>query len=121
MIDRFINLRDLVEEIFYKRDINGLTTAQQVEIRTLFITHDDWDVLVAIRDCLKPFEEATTMLAGQYPTQSLAYFSLDVIKAGVQKSSYPSYYHALANESLRLECQYYLDEFIPDEQKDCMK
>ncbi|CAF3403267.1 unnamed protein product, partial [Rotaria sp. Silwood2] len=118
MIDRFINLRDLVEEIFYKRDINGLTTAQQVEIRALFISHDDWDVLVAIHDCLKPFEKATTMLSGQYPTQSLAYFSLEVIKAGVQKPSYPSHYHTLAHESLRLEYQYYLDEFIPDEQKD---
>ncbi|CAF1430507.1 unnamed protein product [Rotaria sordida] len=121
MLDRFINLRDLVEEIFYKRDINGLTTAQQVEIRALFISHDDWDVLVAVHDCLKPFEKATTMLSGQYPTQSLAYFSLEVIKAGVQKPSYPSYYHALANESLRLEYQYYLDEFLPDEQKDWMK
>ena len=44
MIDRFINLRDVVEEIFYKRDINGLTTAQKVKIRSLVISHDDWDL-----------------------------------------------------------------------------
>ena len=115
MIDRFINLRDVVEEIFYKRDINGLTTAQKVKIRSLVISHDEWDLLVALRDSLEPFEKATTMLSGQYPTQSMAYFTLEVLKIGVQKSSYPSYYHTLANKSLQFQCQYYLVEFIPDE------
>ena len=74
-----------------------------------------------LRDSLEPFEKATTMLSSQYPTQSMAYFALEVLKIGVQKSSYPSYYHTLANKSLQFQCQYYLVEFIPDEQKDCMK
>ncbi|CAF3240390.1 unnamed protein product, partial [Rotaria sp. Silwood2] len=121
MLRRFINLRDLVEEILYKREINGLTSAQKVKIRSLVINHDDWDLLIALCDSLEPFEKVTTMLSGQYPTQSMSYFALEVLKADVQKSSYPSYYHKLANESLWLECQYYLIEFLPDIQKDCMK
>ena len=66
MIDRFISLRDLVEEIIYRRDIAGLTSAQKVKIRGLVMSPDDWDVLIALRDSLEPFKKVTTVLSGLY-------------------------------------------------------
>ena len=120
MIDRFISLGDLIEKI-YRRDFAGLTSTQKVKIRGPVMCPDDWDVLIALRDSLEPFKKVTTVLSGRYPTQSMSYFALEVLKASVKKSSYPSRYHRLANESLWLQYQYYLMKFLPNEQKDYMK
>ncbi|CAF3973102.1 unnamed protein product [Rotaria sp. Silwood1] len=78
MLDRIINHRNLVDEIFTKRDINGLTTAQKVKLRSLVFTYDDWELLNALRDCLLPFEKVTTILSGDYTTQALSYYALQV-------------------------------------------
>jgi hypothetical protein len=121
MLDRVINHRDLVDEIFTKRDINGLTALQKVNLRSLLITYDDWELLNALRDCLLPFEKVTTMLSGDYPTQALSYYALQVLKTNMNQPSEQSHYHAIINKSLSNQCAYYLDEFLPSDQKLIMK
>ncbi|CAF1397078.1 unnamed protein product [Rotaria sp. Silwood1] len=121
MLDRIINHRNLVDEIFTKRDINGLTTAQKVKLRSLVFTYDDWELLNALRDCLLPFEKVTTILSGDYTTQALSYYALQVLKENFYQTSDPSYYHAIINKSLSCQYEYYLDEFLPSDQKIIMK
>ena len=121
MIDRLISLRDLVDEIFTKRDLTGLTSVQKGKIRSLVFTYDDWELLYALRDCLEPFEKITTILSGDYPTQSMSYYALQVLEENVQQTSTPSYYHTIINKSLNYQREYYLDEFLPTAQKIAIK
>jgi hypothetical protein len=121
MIERLINLRGLVDEIFGKRDFKGLTFAQETKLRSLVFTYDDWELINALHDCLDPFDKATTILSGDYPTQSMSYFALQTLKENVQQTFNPTYYHALINKSLNFQSEYYLDDFLPSAQKLGMK
>ena len=121
MIDRVISHRYLVDDIFTQRDLTGLSSAQKRKIRSFVFTHDDWDLLYALRDCLEPFDKITTILSGDYPTQSMSYYALQVLKENVQQTFNSSYYHTVINKSLNYECDYYLDEFLPTAQKFAMK
>ncbi|CAF1498606.1 unnamed protein product [Rotaria magnacalcarata] len=121
MIDRLLNLRSLVDEIFAKRDFNGLTSAQETKLRSIMFTYDDWELLTALHDCLSPFDKATTILSGDYPTQSMSYFVLQTLKENVQQKFNPTYYHTIINKSLNFQSEYYLDDFLPGAQKLAMK
>ncbi|CAF2094555.1 unnamed protein product [Rotaria magnacalcarata] len=121
MIDRLLNLRSLVDEIFAKRDFNGLTSAQETKLRSIMFTYDDWELLTALHDCLSPFDKATTILSGDYPTQSMSYFVLQTLKENVQQKFNPTYYHTIINKSLNFQSEYYLEDFLPGAQKLAMK
>ncbi|CAM4988101.1 unnamed protein product, partial [Rotaria socialis] len=121
MIDRLLNLRSLVDEIFAKRDFNGLTSAQETKLRSIMFTYDDWELLTALHDCLSPFDKATTTLSGDYPTQSMSYFVLQTLKENVQQNFNPTYYHTIINKSLNFQSEYYLDDFLPGAQTLAMK
>ncbi|CAF1415689.1 unnamed protein product [Adineta steineri] len=121
MINRLISLRDLVDEILNKRDFNGLNATQKQKLRSLIFTHDDWDLLNALHDCLEPFEKITTILSGDYPTQSMSYYALQILKASVEETSDQSHYHKVINKSLSYQYDYYLDAFLPFDQKITMK
>jgi hypothetical protein len=121
MIKRLIGLRGLADDIFMKRDFQGLTPVQEKKLRLLVFTFDDWELLSALYDCLDPFDRATTILSGDYPTQSMSYFTLQTLKENVLQTFNPTYYHAIINKSLKLQSGYYLDEFLPSAQKIGMK
>ena len=74
-----------------------------------------------MHDCLEPFDKVTTILSGDYPTQSMAYFALQTIRENVQEKHHPSSYHAIIDKSLDYQSRYYLDDFLPDIQKLGMK
>ncbi|CAF2789011.1 unnamed protein product [Rotaria sp. Silwood2] len=117
MIHRLIKLRDLVDAIFTKRDFKGLTSIQEKKFRSLVFTYDDWELINAFHDCLDIFDKATTMLSGDYPTQSMSYFVLQTLKENVQQTLNPTYYHMIINKSLNFQSEYYLDDFLPSAQK----
>lgn len=116
MIDRLLDLRGLVDEMFSKRDFTRLTSAQERKMRSLAFTYDDWDLLKALHDCLEPFDKVTTILSGDYPTQSMAYYALQTLRESVQQTHNPTSYHTVINKSLDYQSQYYLDGFLPDVQ-----
>ena len=121
MIDRLISLRLLVDKIFAKRDFSGLTNSQEIKLYSLRFTYDDWELLNALHNCLLPFDQATTILSGDYPTQSMSYSVIETLKENLQEAFNPTYYHAIINKSLSLQCGYYLDEFLPNAQNIAMK
>jgi hypothetical protein len=121
MIHRLISLRGVADEIFTKRDFQGLTPAQERKLRSLGFNYDDWELMNAFCDCLDPFDKATTILSGDYPTQSMSYFTLQTLKENVQQTLNPTYYHTLINKSLNFQSEYYLDQFLPEAQKVGMK
>ncbi|CAF3752584.1 unnamed protein product [Rotaria sp. Silwood1] len=121
MIHRLINLRDLVDAMFAKRDFKGLTSIQEKKFRSLVFTYDDWELINAFHDCLDIFDKATTMLSGDYPTQSMSYFVLQTLKENVQQTLNPTYYHMIINKSLNFQSEYYVDDFLPSAQKLGMK
>ena len=102
MIDRLLNLHDLVDDIFSKRDFTGITSSQERKMRSLAFTYDDWELLNALHDCLEPFDKVTTILSGDYPTQSMAYFAVQTIRENVQEKHHPSSYHAIYWQEFRL-------------------
>ncbi|CAF1358468.1 unnamed protein product [Rotaria magnacalcarata] len=110
-------IRSLVDEIFAKRDYKGLTSTQEGKLRSLIFTYDDWEWLSALRDCLEPFDKATTALSGDYSTQSMSYFVIQSLLENFQHSFNPTYYHDVINKSLYFQSKYYLDEFLPSAQK----
>ena len=110
-----------MDEIFAKRDFSGLTNSQERNLHSLKFTYDDWELLNAFHNCLLPFDQATTMLSGDYPTQSMSYFVIQTLKENLQEAFNPTYYHAIINRSLNLQCGYYLDEFLSNAQKAGMK
>ncbi|CAF3781937.1 unnamed protein product [Rotaria magnacalcarata] len=117
MLERLLSLCSLADEIFAKRDYKGLTSTQEGKLRSLIFTYDDWELLSALRDCLEPFDKATTALSGDYPTQSMSYFIIQSLHENFQHSFNPTYYHAVINNSLYFQSKYYLDEFLPSAQK----
>ncbi|CAF1957957.1 unnamed protein product [Rotaria magnacalcarata] len=121
MLERLLSHRSLVDEIFAKRDYKGLTSTQEGKLRSLIFTYDDWELLIALRDCLEPFDKATTALSGDYPTQSMSYFVIQSLHENFQHSFNPTYYHAVINKSLYFQSKYYLDAFLRSAQKIGMK
>ncbi|CAF2995559.1 unnamed protein product [Rotaria sp. Silwood2] len=84
MIDRLMKRRGMVDAMFTKRDWKGLTVAQEMKIRSLAFNYDDWEMLDALRVSLDPFDRVTTILSGDYPTQSLSYYALQTLEESVQ-------------------------------------
>ncbi|CAF3914448.1 unnamed protein product [Rotaria sp. Silwood1] len=107
--------------MFAKRDFTGLTSIQEKKFRSLVFTYDDWELINAFHDCLDIFDKATTMLSGDYPTQSMSYFVLQTLKENVQQTLNPTYYHMIINKSLNFQSEYYVDDFLPSAQKLGMK
>jgi hypothetical protein len=121
MINRLLEHRGMIDTMFTKRHWKGLTAAQEMKIRSLAFNYDDWELLDALRDCLDPFKRVTTILSGDYPTQSMSYYALQTLKDSVQHASNLSRYHAMISKSLKYQCEYYLDSFLPPAQKLGMK
>lgn len=121
MIDRVIQRRSLIDAMFAEREMKGLSSQQKIKIRSLVFHYNDWEILIALRDCLDPFEKITTVLSGDYATQAMSYFALQTLKESVQQKSIKSHYHAIINKSLQFQCDYYLDSFLPAAQKLGMK
>ncbi|CAF5041523.1 unnamed protein product, partial [Rotaria magnacalcarata] len=121
MVNRLIKRRGMVDAMFTKRDWKGLTATQEMKIRSLAFNYDDWELLDALRDCLDPFDRVTTILSGDYPTQSMSYYAVQTLKDSVQQTFHLSHYHAMITTSLKYQCEYYLDSFLPPAQKLGMK
>ena len=95
MIDCLIQLRGLVDGMFTRSDWKGLSSLQEIKIRSLAFTYDDWELLNALRDCLDPFAKATIILSGVYSTKLLSYFVLQTLKENVQQGFSLSDYHSI--------------------------
>lgn len=83
MINRFINIRHIVNEITHTpTQVVGLRTEQERKLTDLSFNHFEWNWLIALEHVLQPFENATRILSGRdYQTLSIKQLVLNGLKS----------------------------------------
>ncbi|CAF1291621.1 unnamed protein product [Rotaria sordida] len=79
MINRFINYKDLINELISNpRIVSSEISPSMIScLKQRSFCQKEWDMLVAVRDVLAKFEEACQLLFGKkYPTLSISYLVL---------------------------------------------
>lgn len=117
MLERLLQLRSIAASICLSQSIVGLTQQQSTKLADISFSSHEWVLLAAIRDALRPFSVATTMLSGSYPTMSMLYFVLKTLRDGLPSSSRDTSSLALLQHSLFLQLEFYITSKIPAEQQ----
>ncbi|UJR06600.1 hypothetical protein I4U23_010884 [Adineta vaga] len=74
MIDSFIVLRELVQNLFYFKHDLKIISKQIEKLSSYELSGDDWNTLMALHYVLKPFYHATRVMSGrEYPSIGLAF------------------------------------------------
>lgn len=79
MINRFINYKDVINEVTKNPRIIApeISTSMISCLKQLAFCHEEWEVLIAVRNVLLKFEEATRLICGKkYQTHSIGYLVL---------------------------------------------
>lgn len=90
MLQRFIEYQSVIENItiLHRSIIPGLSTPVVCHMKKLIFTDEEWDHLIATRNVLSIFNEASGLLSGRrYETLSIGY----IVSCGL--------YHALLKPS----------------------
>lgn len=77
MIDRFLKFKLIVKSITSTAEslIEGIKKNDAKKLKDLMLTDSEWELIEVLRELLKPFAEATTLLSGtSYPTLPIAKF-----------------------------------------------
>ncbi|CAF2074197.1 unnamed protein product [Rotaria magnacalcarata] len=86
MINSFIVLREIIENLFSNKHQLHITQQQVKKLTNFELASDDWHVLLVLFSILKPFYLATTAMSGrQYPSIGLAYYLLARLRSFLQQ------------------------------------
>ena len=111
MINSFIVLREIVQNLFSQKHQLKITQQQVKKLAEYELTSDDWNVLSVLHSILKPFYLATKAMSGrQYPSIGLAYYLLMRLKHFLQQhDKKESLLEKRLKQLLLKEFLYYLD------------
>ncbi|CAF1381342.1 unnamed protein product [Rotaria sp. Silwood1] len=81
MINSFIILREIVQNLLSQKHQLKITQQHVKKLAAYELTSGDWNVLSVLHSILKPFYLATKAISGrQYPSIGLAYYLLMRLK-----------------------------------------
>ena len=85
MVDSFLVLREVIQNLFYFKHQLKITAKQTEKLSNYELTSDDWNILMALHYVLKPFYHATRVMSGrEYPSIGLGFYLLVRLKNFLQ-------------------------------------
>ncbi|CAF1505833.1 unnamed protein product, partial [Rotaria sordida] len=122
LLHRLLAHSDIVNSVFsFPNNFNGLTDKQKKRLDELKLKQNEWDLLVHIRDVLKPFDASTNALSGQYyPTIASSYLIWCFLSHYLHPKSNDEPVLLALKESLRFRFDMYCNSKLPPGQIETM-
>ncbi len=120
MLDRLIQYQIVVKSVFIHKfpDINAEQRSSLVKV---YLDHENWEIMQALHDILRPFELATRGLSGKhYATLALAYTTINILRYGLKPKEQDSRYLSLLKKSVLAQFELYFDLKMTKTQKELM-
>ena len=120
MLKKLTDYQHVVKTI-YIHNFTTMNSQQRSSLSKVNIDHEGWEILQCLTSILEPFELATRSLcAQQYPTLSLVYTTMKILRYGLNSAEKDGPYMALFKKSLLKEFELYFDQKLTKEQKEMM-
>ncbi|CAF0917002.1 unnamed protein product [Adineta steineri] len=120
MLKRLIDYQLIVKTVLIYK-FPTITTDQQTTLTKCYLNPESWEIIQAVHDILKPLEFATSSLSGKhYPTLSLAYTTINILRSGLKPRREDSKYLVLLKKSILAQFEYYFDFKMSKIQKELM-
>ncbi|CAF1616242.1 unnamed protein product, partial [Adineta ricciae] len=86
MLKRLIDYQLIVQTVLISK-FPTISSDQQATLAKCFLDPESWEIIRAVHDILQPLELATSALSGKhYPTLSLAYTTISILRLGLKPS-----------------------------------
>ena len=121
MLQRLLIHKDVINAIASSPDrISGLHKDQKAKLKSLVLSHNDWEMIVVVHEILHPFVIATKILSGQsYPTMAAAQYVTRKLETFLSDNADDSSIVMTLKQSLRFRFKMYFQEKAPYHQKEC--
>lgn len=120
MLERLLTHKDIINSIVSSPDrIAGLHRDQKAKLKSLALSHNDWDVIAVLHEILRPFAIATKILSAQnYPTMAASLYVTRKLEMFLSDNDGDSSIVTVLKQSLRFRFKLYFQTKIPHRQKD---
>ena len=120
MLKKLIDHQQVVKSIFIHKFLS-MNAQQKSSLSKVNLSHDCWEILQCLTDVLEPFELATRSLSAKhYPTLSLVYRTINILRYGLKPKENDSPYLVLFKKSLLAQFELYFDLKMTKQQKELM-